>query len=119
MTAAMATLTAAAAAARPHLVMSIIDDLGFAGLGFNSPSGEPRTPVIDALAKESAVLSHHYTFRFCSPTRSSFLTGRLPLHVNQQNRPPNVPGGGIPLGMTTIADKLRSVGYDTVHAGKW
>lgn len=115
---AMATLTAAAAA-RPHLVMSIIDDLGYAGLGFSSPSGEPRTPVIDALAKESAVLTHHYTFRFCSPTRSSFLTGRLPLHVNQQNRPPNVPGGGIPLGMRTIADKLRSVGYDTVHAGKW
>ena len=36
-----ATLTAAAA--RPHLVMSIIDDLGYAGLGFNSPSGEPRS----------------------------------------------------------------------------
>ena len=24
-------------------------------------------------------------YRFCSPTRSSLLTGRLPIHVNQKN----------------------------------
>ena len=84
---------APASPSRPHLVMAIIDDLGHAGLGFSSPLGEPHTPAIDALAAESAVLSRAYAFRFCSPTRSSFLTGRLPLHVNQQNHPPNVPGG--------------------------
>jgi len=96
-----------------------VDDLGYSGLGFSSPTHEPRTPVIDRLAKASARLSHHYTFRFCSPTRSSFLSGRLPLHVNQQNHPPNEPGGGVPAGMSTIADKLRAAGYDTHHAGKW
>ena len=104
---------------RPHLVMCLVDDLGHAGLGWSSPTGEPRTPVIDELAKESAVLSHHYTFRFCSPSRSSFLSGRLPLHVNMINHPPNEPGGGVPTGMTTIAERLRTLGYDTVHAGKW
>ena len=83
---------------RPHLVMAVVDDLGFAGLGYSSPTGEPRTPIIDALAAESAVLEAHYAFRFCSPSRSSFLSGRLPLHVNMQNHPPDEPGGGVPVG---------------------
>ena len=47
------------------------------------------------------------------------LAGRLPLHVNQQNHPPNVPGGGVPQNMTTIATILKREGYSTVHAGKW
>ena len=115
----LSALTFSAPAERPHIVMALVDDLGHAGLGFTSPKNEPRTPVIDALAKESAVLSHHYTFRFCSPTRSSFLSGRLPLHVNMENHPPEMPGGGVPVGMTTVADRMRKEGYDTVHAGKW
>ena len=78
--------------------MAVVDDLGFAGLGYSSPTGEPRTPIIDALAAESAVLDAHYAFRFCSPSRSSFLSGRLPLHVNMQNHPPDEPGGGVPVG---------------------
>ena len=69
----------------PHIVMMMVDDLGFAAVGFNSPNGEPRTPHIDSLAREGAVLNRHYTFKYCGPSRSSFLSGRLPLHVNQQN----------------------------------
>ena len=80
----LSTLSFSAPTERPHIVMALVDDLGHAGLGYTSPKNEPRTPVIDALAKESAVLSQHYTFRFCSPTRSSFLSGRLPLHVNME-----------------------------------
>ena len=52
------------------------------------------------------------------PFRSSFISGRLPIHVNQQNHPPSSPGGGVPLNMTTIADKLQSVGYST-HQVCW
>lgn len=106
------------AAPSPHIVMSLVDDLGYSSVGFNSPLGEPLTPNIDKLAAEGTILSHHYTYKFCSPTRSSFLSGRLPLHVNQINHPPNEPGGGVPVNMTTVAALLRSAGYVAHHAGK-
>jgi hypothetical protein len=38
--------------------------------------------------------------------------------VNQQNHPPELPGGGVPLEMTTIADKLSSTGYLCHQLGK-
>ena len=103
----------------PHLVMALVDDLGYAGVGFSSSSDEPITPRIDTLASSGALLTRHYTFKYCSPSRSSFLSGRLPAHVNQQNRPPNVAGGGIAINMTTIGTVLRDAGYATVHVGKW
>ena len=54
------------------------------------------------------------TYKFCSPSRCSLLTGRLPVHVNTHNDPYTVPGAGIPLGMTTIAAKLQSAGCERV-----
>eukprot|EP00656_Telonema_subtile_P004067 TRINITY_DN11848_c0_g1_i2.p1 TRINITY_DN11848_c0_g1~~TRINITY_DN11848_c0_g1_i2.p1 ORF type:complete len:229 (+),score=41.00 TRINITY_DN11848_c0_g1_i2:116-802(+) len=108
-----------ASATPPHIVMLVVDDLGFAGVGWNSPAGEPLTPHIDSLKEAGSVLQSHYTFKYCSPTRSSFLSGRLPLHVNQINRPPSTPGGGVPVGMTTVAQLLQSRGYATHHSGKW
>jgi hypothetical protein len=38
------------------------------------------------------------TYKFCSPSRSSLLTGRFPLHVNIHNMGLSTPGSGIPLG---------------------
>ena len=92
-------------------------------VGWNAPklpSGhvEPLTPAIDKLAHSGLQINLH-AYRFCSPTRSSLLSGRLPIHVNQQNHPPEYPGGGIPLNMTTLADKLQGVGYSTHQIGKW
>ena len=43
------------------------------------------------------------------------MTGRFPQHVNMHNLALSVPGAGIPLGMTTIASKLKTAGYAT-HA---
>ena len=60
-----------------------------------------------------------YTYKFCSPSRSALLTGRLPMHVNLHNLPLYVPRAGIPLGMTTIAEKLKQAGYATHAVGKW
>jgi arylsulfatase A-like enzyme len=36
----------------------------------------------------------------------------------QENHPPASPGGGVPLGMTTLADKLNASGYRTHQIGK-
>ncbi len=35
--------------------------------------------------RSGIILDRHYVFRFCSPTRSAFQTGRNPIHVNVVN----------------------------------
>jgi arylsulfatase A-like enzyme len=35
---------------------------------------------ITSLANEGVILTNHYVHWHCSPTRRSFLTGRLPIH---------------------------------------
>ena len=64
--------------------------VGYANVGFHDD--EPITPHIDQLAYDGVQLDRFYTYKFCSPTRSSFMSGRLPLHVNQENHPPEYSG---------------------------
>ena len=45
--------------------------------GWHNPTA--RTPNLDGLVKEGVELDRFYTFKYCSPTRSSFLSGRLPV----------------------------------------
>ena len=52
----------------------------------------------------------HYTYKFCSPSRSSLMTGRLPFHVNIYNDPPTMPGQGVPTNMTMLPLKLKQSG---------
>ena len=70
--------------------------------------------------------AQRYVFRFCSPSRSSFNTGRNPIHVNTGNdgltlvNPQDPVSGfaGIPRNMTGIAEKMAAAGYVTGQAGK-
>lgn len=73
------------------------------------------------------VQNRSYVYKFCSPTRSSLQSGRLPVHVNDQNLPPtmhnpNDPVSGfaaIPRNMTGMATKLKEAGYACHQIGKW
>ena len=51
-----------------------------------------------------------YAFKFCSPSRSSLQSGRLPVHVNIYNDDPSRPGAGVPENMTMIPAKLQEAG---------
>ena len=120
--------TSISAADKPHILFLIVDDWGWANVGYhrNPPTQEVQTPNFDSLVKDGLELDQNYVFRFCSPSRSSLMTGRLPIHVNDLNKvatynPDDPIGGyaGIPPKMTGIAEKLRSVGYETHMVGKW
>ena len=50
-------------------------------------------------------------YKFCSPSRCSLLSGRLPIHVNTNNDA-DLPRAGIPEAMTTLPEKLSAAGYD-------
>ena len=114
-----ALLVAGAAAATskpPHLIYVLADDFGYFDVSFRNPAA--HTPHIDALVADGLQLRRFYTFQFCSPTRSSFLSGRLPIHVNTENNPTSKPGG-VDLRMTLLSEKLRALGYYTGVSGKW
>jgi len=117
------------AAPKPHILFILIDDLGWAEVGWNraEKTDEVHTPNLDTLAGEGVILDRHYAHKFCSPTRSAIQTGRAPIHVNVINASPNwvnksdPVGGfaGVPRNMTGIAEVLKSAGYRTHVAGKW
>ena len=129
---ALLTSFASAAATQPHIFVFVVDDFGFANIGIHrtaadDPHGEVQTPAMDALAADGIQLSRNYLFWYCSPSRSSLQTGRNPILVNVNNddmslvNPDDPDGGyqGIPRNMTTVAQKLASVGYETAFYGKW
>ena len=111
----------------PHLVALLADDFGWGNVGYHHASREVATPNIDALKAEGVELTRHYAYRFCSPSRSAFQSGRLPVHVNTRNAEPTVrnpsdPVGGyagIPVNMTSIAQVLKRAGYAAHFVGKW
>ena len=119
---------AAASAKPPHIALIVADDMGWANIGYHNPANpEVVTPTLDSLAAQGVTLDRHYAYKFCSPSRSSLQTGRLPVHVNDKNTDPtsynkdDPEGGyqGIPVNMTGIAQKLRKAGYRTHMTGKW
>jgi len=106
-------------AAKPHLVMMVIDDLGWTDVGFHG--GNFPTPSIDTLAADGVVLDKYYVQQVCSPTRSALTTARYPFRTGLQHTTTLLPGTGakIPTDTATIAEVLKTVGYTTHAIGKW
>ena len=79
-TAALASGTPAPAASAgssyPNIVFILVDDLGESGVAFNNP--HVLGPRVRELREEGLLLSRHYVYKYCSPTRGSMLTGRYP-----------------------------------------
>jgi len=80
-----------------------------------------KTPTLDALAREGVILESAYTYKYCAPTRGSFLTGRYPYHLvaTRCNLIPSTIPEGIHLGYTMLPKRLAQAGYVSHHVGKW
>lgn len=122
------TLLALSSPPKPHIIMHLVDDWGWANAGWHANSdnkNEVRTPRMDALVKNGIELDRAYSFQFCSPTRSSLQSGRYPGHVNDKNadvtvhnpRDPVSGFAGIPRNMTGMAEWLSGAGYKTHQIG--
>ena len=73
-----------------------------------------RTPNLDRLVDEGVAFTHAFCQNpVCTPSRSSFLTGRYPSTTLCRQNGQNIPDSEIP-----ITQVLRDLGYDCGLAGK-
>lgn len=106
---------------RPNILYILIDDVGFGEMGskeMNYVRGI-KTPNINKFADESMSFMNMYTEPSCTPTRTSFMTGRLPIRSGMGEVKVALTGEGLPASEKTIAEVLSEAGYNTSHIGKW
>jgi arylsulfatase A-like enzyme len=104
---------------RPNVVLIFIDDLGYGDVGFNGAT-IPKTPSLDALAREGTVFNDFYVGApVCTASRAALLTGA---HFQRLGIPAVLfpySSEGMHPDEVTIADMLKEVGYKTACIGKW
>jgi arylsulfatase A-like enzyme len=107
----------ARAADKPNILFIVGDDMGYADVGFHKCKDIP-TPNLDALAAAGVRFTSGYVSGpYCSPTRAGLMTGRYQTRFGHEFNPNGA--DGLPLTETTIADRLKAVGYATGCVGKW
>lgn len=64
---------------KPHIIVILVDDAGFADVGFNDgyvPVFDSPTPTLDRLDDEGLSVKRFYVQSTCTPTRVSMMTGQ-------------------------------------------
>jgi arylsulfatase A-like enzyme len=105
------------AAGKPNVIVFLSDDVGWGEYGFQGNQQIP-TPHIDSIAKNGVRFTNGYVAAtYCSPARAGLLTGKYPTRFGHEFNPP--PGHGLPLTETTMANRMKALGYATCCVGKW
>ena len=105
----------------PNVLVVLYDDTGLAA--WSPYGGRIEMPTLDRLASNGLTYSQWHTTSLCSPTRSTFLTGRTH-HQNGfatiSESATGFPGynGHIPKSNASIARVLRDAGWSTFWVGK-
>ena len=108
-----------AAAEKPNVVLFYADDLGWGELGCQGSKDIP-TPNIDAIAKNGVRCTQGYVAAtYCSPSRAGLMTGRYPTRFGHEFNSVASRTSGLSLKETTMADRMKGLGYATVCIGKW
>lgn len=109
----------ASAADKPNFLIIYADDLGW---GETSAQGckDIQTPNIDSIAKNGIHFKQGYVAAtYCSPSRAGLMTGRYPTRFGHEFNSVARKGSGLDLKETTLATRLKSLGYATAAVGKW
>lgn len=106
-------------AAPPNILFILADDLGWGDLRcYGNPHID--TPVLDALAKDGARFTTHYSpSPLCSPARAGYLTGRYNHRTGAVDVPSNRGLDRIDLSERIFGDYFQHAGYRTALIGKW
>lgn len=102
---------------RPHIVIILVDDMGYGDPGCFNARSKIATPHIDALARDGMRFTDaHAPGPLCHMSRYGLMTGRYPFRTNVgvwPKRPLIEPE------QMTIASLAKSQGYRTAMVGKW
>ena len=104
---ALAALPFNSFAARPNILLIMVDDMGWSDIGCYG--GEIDTPHIDQLAAEGMRFTQFYNNAKCTTTRASILTGLWPRRE----------GDLLKTTMVTFGEVMQEAGYATGLSGKW
>ena len=122
LTAVLASLANAqqrASSQKPNIVYIVADDLGWKDVGFNGAK-DIKTPNLDKLAAEGAILTQFYVQPMCTPTRAALMTGRYPFRYGLQTAViPSVSSYGLDTSEWLMPQALKEAGYKTAIIGKW
>jgi len=106
---------------KPNIILVNCDDLGYGDLGCYG-SERNDTPNLDKLASEGMRFTDYYVVSpVCSASRAGMMTGCYSQRIGFANYQVLFPGQprGLNPDETTIADQLKSIGYNTKIIGKW
>ncbi|GAB3319904.1 arylsulfatase [Larkinella ripae] len=106
---------------RPNIIVIMADDLGFSDMGCYG--GEVHTPTLDYLASNGIRYRQFYNTSRCCPTRAALLTGlyNQQAGIGKMTEAENEAGyrGHLTDNTVTLAEVLKSAGYQTAMTGKW
>ncbi len=115
---------------KPNVIVFLVDDLGWTDLS-SYGSALYQTPNVDNLVSSGIKFTNAYAAcTVCSPTRASIMTGKYPARLNCTDW---IAGYKMPFAKFqipdwtqnieaedfTLAEALDSLGYSTIHIGKW
>jgi len=109
------------AAEKPNVIVILVDDLGYADVGFQGSKDIP-TPNLDALAASGVRFTSGYvTWPACAPSRASIIAGQDSHRFGFYDNPTPVLASdqGLPPGIMTVPRALQQQGYITGGIGKW
>ncbi len=101
---------------RPNVILILTDDQGYGDVGVHG-NDVLRTPNMDRLAREGVRIKEFYVTPLCATTRASLLTGRY----NQRTGVlwPFLGAEVLRHREVTLAEALKTAGYQTALIGKW
>lgn len=109
-------LLPAQADGNPNVIIIYTDDHGYTDLGVHGIDANVDTPTLDNLAANGALITSGYsTAPQCVPSRAGLMTGRIQNEFGLRENGDSP----MPLSETTLAERMKVLGYTTGHVGKW
>lgn len=103
---------------RPNILIMLVDDLGWADVGYHG--SDIATPSIDRLANEGMRLERFYVNPICTPTRAALLTGRDALRMGVAYFPILAwSNKAVSPREHFMPETFKAAGYQTGMVGKW